>query len=1008
MRSNRLFLAIVVLSLLVAGASAYAQGLPTATLTGRVINEGQGLPGVSVNAKAPSLQGTRTTVTGGAGDYVFANVPPGDYTITFTMSGFQKVTKSIKLSASQQSQLDITLSLTAITAEATVVGKSESISQTTTEATTYTADLLSKLPTSRTINSAVVLSPGLNANGPNGYSVAGAMSTENLYTINGVVVTDNVRNTLTSLYIEDAVQETTTSTSSLSAEYGRFTGGVINTITKSGGNSFSGSFRTTFTNDAWASTNGYRTATGVNPQEGVFINNAVPTYEATLGGPILKDKLWFFVAGRYYDTSDATTYTTPYTNISFAYGNKEPRYEVKLTASPLQNHTLTGSYVNVETTQKNNWYTSANIMDLDSLYTRVLPQKLLAINYNGVITDSFFLDAQYSQKKYTFENSGSIYTDLVKGTLLLDRSRGNARYNAPTFCGVCSPEKRDNDNWLVKGTYFLSTSAIGSHNLVGGYDDYGGQRLSNNHQSGSDFRIYGTGAVIQGSGSSTVLYPIFNTGTSTYFLFQPIPQESQGSNVRTRSGFVNDTWRLNNRISFNLGVRYDKNHAEDALSNVTSTDSAWSPRLAGTFDVKGDGKLKVTASYAKYVAAISENQAGSGYTPAGSPATYYWYYDGYGATPINTGAGPYMSIADSLNKFWGWFGAGGCLPNPTSAACKIAQFQAPDIPGLNSKVGGSLASPAANEYTLGVSGTLGSRGTYRADIVRREFTNFYDSRKDMSTGKVTGPTGTVFDLSLIENSNDYRREYTGLHTQFAYRLGERFNLGGNWTWSHLIGDIVGETSASGNVVGTVHNQAEYFDRKWNSPVGDLSSDQRHRVYVYGTYDVPLDPKAGSLNVSLIQSWNTGTPYGAAGTVATRAFVTNPGYTSTPASVTYWFTGRDAYRTEDIWRTDLSMTYAYKIAGAVEIYVSPQVFNIFNAQHVTTVNSTISTAVNSSANYNTFNPFTTTPVECPQTTAAASCKALGANWQKGSLFGQPTGPTSYQLARTFQVSVGVRF
>ena len=73
-----------------------------------------------------------------------------------------------------------------------------------------------------------------------------------------------------------------------------------------------------------------------------------------------------------------------------------------------------------------------------------------------------------------------------------------------------------------------------------------------------------------------------------------------------------------------------------------------------------------------------------------------------------------------------------------------------------------------------------------------------------------------------------------------------------------------------------------------------------------------------------------------------------------------------------------------------------------------MNSTISTAVNSSANYNTFNPFTTTPVECPQTTAAASCKALGANWQKGSLFGQPTGPTSYQLARTFQVSVGVRF
>ena len=1005
MRSNKLFSFLVALTLLVAGATAFAQGLPTATLTGRVTNEGQGLPGVSVTAKSPAMQGSRTTVTGASGGYVFANVPPGDYSIGFSLSGFQPVMRSLKLSASQSSQLDVPLSLTSVAAEATVVGKSESISQTTTEATTYTGELLGKLPTSRTINSAVVLSPGVNNNGVNGYSVSGAMSTENLYTINGVVVTDNVRNTLTSLYIEDAVQETTTSTSSLSAEYGRFTGGVINTITKSGGNSFSGSFRTTFTNDSWASTSDYRNpATGVNPQEGTMINKLVPTYEATLGGPILKDKAWFFLAGRYYDTSDATSTVTPYTGVAYAYGNKEPRYEAKLTLSPFQSHTLTASYINVETTQKNNWYTSANIMDLASLYDRVLPQKLFAVNYNGVITDSFFLDAQYSKKQYTFENSGSIYTDLYKGTLLLDRSRGNARYNSPTFCGVCTPEKRDNDDWLAKGTYFLSTEKLGSHNFVAGYDNFGGQRLSNNHQSGSDYRIYGTGAVLDGA----TIYPKFDVGTSTYFYYQPILQDSTGSDVRTQSGFINDTWRFNNKISFNVGLRYDVNHAQDALSNVTSTDSAWSPRIAGTYDVKGDGKIKLTASYAKYVSAISENQAGSGYTPAGSPATYYWYYDGFGAQPINTGAAPYLSITDALGKFWGWFGAGGCLPNPTLSTCKITQFQAADIPGLNSRVDGSLRSPAANEYVLGLSGTIGARGTFRADMVRREYNNFYDSRKDMSTGKVTSPTGAVFDLALIGNSNDYRREYTGLHTQFAYRVGDRINVGGNWTWSHLIGDLVGETSASGNVVATLHNQPEYFDRAWNSPVGDLSGDQRHRVYIYGTYDTPVPPKFGALNVSLIQSWNTGTPYGASGLIPTRAYVTNPGYTSTPATVTYWFTPRDQYRTEDIWRTDFSMTYSYKIAGAVELYVSPQIYNIFNAQHIVTVNQTINTSNNSTTNYNAFNPFTTAPVECPQTTTASACKAAGANWQKGSLFGQPTGPTSYQLARTFQFSVGVRF
>jgi hypothetical protein len=1008
----RVLTTLVALALLIGGSTAFAQGLPTATLTGRAVSEGQGLPGVSVTAKSPTLQGTRTSVTGATGEYVFANVPPGDYTVTFTLSGFQTVTRSIKLNATQRSQIDATMTLASVATTVTVVSTGEQVSQSSVEATTYTGTLLSALPTQRTIASAVNLSPGLNNNGANGVSIAGAQSTENLYMVNGVVITDNLRNTSTNLYIEDAVQETTTTTSAISAEYGRFVGGVINTVTKSGGNTFSGSLRSTFTNDSWNSTSAYRVpATGINPQEGKFIDKTTPTWEATFGGPILKDKIWFFAAGRYYDQTDALTGTTAYTGLTYAYGNKEPRYEGKLTITPFQNHTLTGSYINTETTQINNWYTSANIMDLASLYDRVLPTELLAFNYNGVLSESFFVEAQYSSKKVTFENSGSIYTDMIKGTLLLDTSRGSARYNSPTFCGVCTPEKRDNEDILLKGTYFLSTKGLGSHNIVVGYDDFTGKRLSNNHQSGSDYRVYGTGAVLQGSD----IYPIFNTGTSTYFYFQPILEESQGSNVTVRSGFLNDTWRLNNNFSFNVGVRYDRNHAVDAGGAVTSTSSAFSPRLAATWDMKGDGKLRVTANYAKYVAGIQEGQAGSGYTPAGAPASYYWYYNGFGATPINTGAGPYLTSEQALNQLWSWFKAQGCLSDsnfmqPTTSACKVPQGGAPSVPGVNRQIRDSLNSPAAEEYTFGVAGTIGQKGSFRADVVRRTFGDFYDLKLDTTTGTVTNSVGTVFDLGLIVNSSDYRREYTGLHTQFNYRVGDRLNLGGNWTWSHLLGDIVGENSTSGTILATLHSQPEYFDRAWSAPVGSLSSDQRHRVRVYGTYDVPIPQSFGTLNFGAIQMWDTGTPFGAVGSVKTNtaAIVPNPGYKATPASVSYYFTARDAYRTEDIFRTDLSMTYSYKIGGAVELYITPQVFNVFNAQHIVSVNTTVNTAVQSTTNFNAFNPFTTAPVECPQTTTAKDCKALGANWQKGPLYGQPTGPTSYQSPRWFQFSVGVRF
>ncbi len=999
MRTHRTLLLALVLPLLMASVLV-AQGIPTSTILGRAANEGQGLPGVTVTAKSPALQGTRTAVTSTNGDFVFSNVPPGDYTISFTMSGFQTVARTVKANSSQQVAVNVTMSLASVAAEAVVVAQTEQISQTAQQATTYSTDLLAKLPTNRTIASAVILSPGLNQNGPNGISIAGAMSTENLYTVNGVVITDNVRSTANNLFIEDAIQETTTITSSVSAEYGRFTGGVINTITKSGGNSFSGSFRTTLNNDSWNSTSAYRTAAGVNPQAGTFVNSVVPTYEATIGGPILKDKVWFFGAGRYFDTTGDRSTVTRFTNIPVTYGDKEIRYEAKLTISPFQNHTLTGSYINNSREAVN--YNFDVPADLNVFYDRQTPQDIFVVSYNGVVSNSLYLDGFYSKRQYTFENSGSRLTDIIGGTPLKDTSLGVV-YNSPTFCGVCSPEERNNDDIVLKGTYFLSTKSLGSHSFVLGYDDFGGQRKSNNYQSGSNFTLYTqTASIVRGQD----IFPVIDAGT--YVVYWPILKLSEGNDLRTRSVFFNDTWRLNNRLSFNVGVRYDKNKAVDQGGNLTSNDSAFSPRLAATFDVAGDGKLRVAASYAKYVGALQDTQAGSGATVAGSPAIFYWYYEG-ATINGNPNAPNLVSPRDAIGQFFNWFQSKGCMPDPTAASCTVPLGGPPSISGVNIQIRDSLKSPYTNEYVLGLSGAIGPRGSFRADVVRREYGNFYDLNKGIGNGKVPSPVNPnqLYDLGLIVNSNDYTRNYTGLHTQFSYRIGERFSLGGNWTWSHLIGDLVGETSGSSVVRGGLNAYPEYFDRNWSAPVGSLSSDTRHRVRLYGNYDVPIPAAFGALNVGLIQSWDTGTPYGAVGTVRTGAYVTNPGYLTPPTTVGYYFTKRDEYRTDDIFRTDLSLTYSYKIGGAVELYVTPQVFNVFNSQHVVAVNTTVNTAAQSS-NFAAFNPFTTTPKECPQGTAGSACKAMGANYQKGALYGTPTSAASYQLPRYFQMSVGIRF
>jgi hypothetical protein len=404
-----------------------------------------------------------------------------------------------------------------VTADTVVVGKAETISRRAPRAPAYTKELL-EAPVARTILSAVNLSPGTNANGPRGAAtISGGQSFENLFTVNGVVVTDNIRGTPNSLFIEDAIQETTTTTSSVSAEYGRFSGGVVNTITKSGGNSFSGSFRTTLNNDAWSA---------VSPAKETRVQSVVPTYEATLGGPFWRDHIWFFGSGRFADTKGSGQ--TSFTAISYATENNEKRYEGKLTLTPFQNHTVTAcTPALLDIKGDNQGY---QVMDLDSLTDRSLPQKLLSVNYSGVLTANFFVDAQYAQRKFTFEGSGSKFTDLIKGTDLRDLSRGGfsgAVYNSAPFCGVCTPEKRDNEDFLVKGTYFLSTPSIGSHNVTFGYDHFAGKVLSNNFQSGSNYTLYTSSSIFRNG----IVYPII--ASDSVLVYWPISEESRGSNLLT-------------------------------------------------------------------------------------------------------------------------------------------------------------------------------------------------------------------------------------------------------------------------------------------------------------------------------------------------------------------------------------------------------------------------------------------------------------------------------------------
>jgi hypothetical protein len=235
--------------LLLVAAGAFAQGT-TGALTGTVTQAGTNLPGVTVTISSPALQGTRTTVTNDNGDYSFSAIPPGQYKVVFSLSGLTDVNKNVQVNLVETRRLDADMKMSAVAEAITVTANQASVMETPQVETNYKQTSVNQLPTGRQPFQQAALSPGVTA-GVNGNTISGAMSYDNLYLVNGAVVNENIRGQSHQLYIEDAIQETTVLTGGISAEFGRFTGGVVSSITKSGGNEFSGSVRDTIDNPFW-------------------------------------------------------------------------------------------------------------------------------------------------------------------------------------------------------------------------------------------------------------------------------------------------------------------------------------------------------------------------------------------------------------------------------------------------------------------------------------------------------------------------------------------------------------------------------------------------------------------------------------------------------------------------------------------------------------------------------------------------------------------------------------
>ncbi len=912
-----------------------AQGVQTGTMSGSVTDQqGLALPGVTVTATSPALQGARETMSDANGRYTMPALPPGVYTVQFGLSGMALVTRrETVVPLGGIAAVHATMGVGGVEEVVQVTAKAPTALASPSSQTNTAAAEINALPVGRTPSRIAELGPGLTDNTPNAgqVTISGATAYDNVFMIDGVDVNDNIFGTANDVFIEDAVAEVQVLSSGIAAEYGRFSGGVVNVITKRGGNDFSGSVRMNLTNPAWS--NETPLEQSKNTQH---VDKLSKFLEGTLGGPLLKDRLWFFAATRRERSSlqgALAVVGTP-----FVTSTENDRYEVKLTGTPVAGHQVQGSYVD-NTTKDGNRASLSAAASLDStvFINRQTPNRLFVSNYNGVVGTRAFVNAQYSQRQYGQRNNGGTSTDLFDSPF---RSRGSLspgglHYHAPMLSAL-DPQDRNNRQFSGSVAYFLTSRRTGSHNLKVGGEHFTSTLIGGNSQSATGYVFMSDYLVANAAGAPALdaqgrIVPRFVPGLSQVQHWMSTP--GARIDITTMSVYAQDQWSLSNRVSLDLGVRM-----EDVRSNATgdivgADTGAIVPRLGVSFDPTGDGTSVVQATYAHYSGKYGEAQFVRN-TDVGNPSRVTYTYDGPAGEGFDFAPG--MELANYSVVASGSF------------------------PTANVFFDDSLSSPLTKEFTLS-SGREFGRGYGRVMYTWRRASNFIDDYIDDASadGKVpvvrNGVNFGTFDRLVFKNNEDAFREYQAM--QFLGRYSVRTNLYVNGHYTVQLrnhGNFEGEAANSPGTPSDMGDSPEILTSR-SFPDGRLDDFQRHKVRVWSVYTQGLGG-AGSIDVAPMWRYNSARTFSyVAAPVALSAaqIAANPGYARLPGggAQTLYFGERGTGEFAGYGMVDLAANYHIPVWRSVSPWVKLEMFNVLNNQKLIGWQTTVTADPNSTKDAN---------------------------------------------------------
>lgn len=931
------FVILVVLGLLVAPIAAWAQ--QTGTIAGRVVaSDGSALPGVTVEAMGEVLPAGRVVVTGATGDFRMVALPPGAYSVKFTLSGMSAVTRTAQVQLGQDTVVNATLSVQGVTETVTVTASANYIDPTTaTIKSGVSSKQIAALPVGQEYRDLIKLIPGVQftadqVRGPS----AGGSGQDNVYQFDGVNVTLPLFGTLSAEpSSHDIAQVTTIKGGARAIDFDRSGGFTIDSVSKSGTSRYQGELSYKFQTTGMAANLKSGTLSQYE-QDQAWLTGSI-------GGPILPNKMFFY--GSYYRPEFSRANRANLYGPLPQFERVRNEYFGKVTMTPVRDLLINVSYRASDRNDVSNLFGSASTSTTgtgEEATQKITTAEGSWIIGKGLATFKYTRFANETQS--TPDNRSSAVASSTIGSRLdivnlqtqglvslPSPITGNTSFNAflqpyidkygyvnaagvrtgGAAFGVAS-QFNDQDFFRdnIQFAYNVTLGSAVTHEIHAGYQWYrDSEELIRSSNGWGDISLAGGRTSVDGLPISfTARFQRVTAGIPS--LVSDYESQSLEFNdmIRWKSWTFNVGLIASNDTLFGQGLREDKSTLSGYVSAPGNRYNMYElpfkkmlqPRLSLVKAVNGTDT--VYASFARY------NPAASSLPRAAS-----W-------------------DRNLLGQFIdGHFDANGVL------------FAAVPVGSSSGKLFVQDMTPrTTDEFLIGTSMQLSNQWSARVYGRHRKSSHFWEDTNNNARQAYNPPAGIPRDLyipdltarttQITSGSSYVIAELDGAYTKYYEATVEsdfsndKFFLRGSYTWSHYYGNTDQDNTTVGNDAAIFIGSSNLADsggrQLWDNKDGDLRGDRRHMLKMYGYYNLPWNATMGGYFIAQSghpwEAWNY------------RAYPTSIVGTSTSDTIRY-AEPAGSRLTKPHHQIDVNYTQSFRLRGRTNLQVVADVYNVFNNQ-----------------------------------------------------------------------------